>query len=918
MPISQRRRTTQLFLEALEERCNPSPTLIANIPLVQPDSNWNYTIPTNASPIMADLDGNGQQEILAPGGDGNLYAYKFNGGGISLYRQFFCGPWAAPIESTPVVANYSGRLVVFAANTNGIVFAWDAQTGGILPGWPVGVSVGGTANGVTASLAAGDLEGHGSPDLVVTSFNHEVTAFRIDGSILWRFNNDDTVFSGVAIGDLNRDGHLEVVVGGDSSPSQFYWQGGRINVLSADGRRVWVKQTDQVIWSSPVLADLQGTGKLDVVVGTGYFYPEPTGAPFVGNTIYALDPNGNDLPGWPYSTGPSSVDARVYASPAIADLQGNGTLDVIEADSQGRVEAIQPNGQALWVTQAFTPQNFYGSPIVADINGSGHPSVIMAAGNGGSDGIVLRAFDGLTGQQDFQYPNAGQPARPHYTAAVVGALEGNPNQLQMALIANDLSGGQLLSPSFLEVFNLDPSSLAPPWGQLRQDGFANAVSRSTSVSTNLITQLFTNAESINPSASQIASELAAFTRAPSLRQPILSMDGSTAARTLVIQGAYTTFLGRQVDQFGLNAWLNFLAQGNSDASMEANVAGSGEAFADAGGTNQGWVSYLYSKILGRGATPAEVGYWVSLLNAGQLSRPQVVIGFLLSLENTDKLVNQWYQQYGLGTPSPDNLEAAGWDLRRGKTEEQTLADVLTSNGNYVSTQTEASWLQAAYHDMLQRDISVGETASWLSQMEAGLPLSTIASVITHSGEYNAVLVNTWYRNYLGRTPGPAEVANVVNYLNAGGSRSGFLLTIFGSDEYFARAGGTVGGYINKVFADLLGRFPGPSEQTFWLNVAATSNIRQSLPLGILFQAPNEYNQDLVSQWFYQLLRRFPSTPSDQSRLIAAGTPFGGQAFADALNAGGNQVDIQTVILASGEYQDLALRKAFWNGARWLS
>ena len=57
----------------------------------------------------------------------------------------------------------------------------------------------------------------GRPDIVVPSFNHEITAFRSDGTVFWRFNNDDTVFSGVAIGDLNGDGRLEVVVGEHSA-----------------------------------------------------------------------------------------------------------------------------------------------------------------------------------------------------------------------------------------------------------------------------------------------------------------------------------------------------------------------------------------------------------------------------------------------------------------------------------------------------------------------------------------------------------------------------------------------------------------------------------------------------------------------------------------------------------------------------
>src|SRR5215831_9826341 len=113
MPNFEDRRTSRLLLETLEDRLNPSPTLIANLPLIQPDSNWNYTLPTNASSVMADLDGDGQQEILAPGGDGNLYAYKYNKATnqIAVSREFFTGQWVAPIESTPVVANYQGRPV---------------------------------------------------------------------------------------------------------------------------------------------------------------------------------------------------------------------------------------------------------------------------------------------------------------------------------------------------------------------------------------------------------------------------------------------------------------------------------------------------------------------------------------------------------------------------------------------------------------------------------------------------------------------------------------------------------------------------------------------------------------------------------------------------------------------------------------
>src|SRR5207244_1721007 len=119
-----------------------------------------------------------------------------------------------------------------------------------------------------------------------------------------------------------------------------------------------------------------------------------------------------------------------------------------------------------------------------------------------------------------------------------------------------------------------------------------------------------------------------------------------------------------------------------------------------------------------------------------------------------------------------------------------------------------------------------------------------------------------------------------------------------SQEYFNRAGGTIPGFINKVFVDLLGRLPSPPEQINWLNVAAAGNIRVALPLAILFQASTEYYENLLTQDFFALLRRFPSTPPDQSRLIAPGTPFGALGFVNSLIAGAGPADVETGILAS--------------------
>jgi hypothetical protein len=940
-------RRAHLWFEVLEGRYNPSsPTLMANLTLPGANSPWDFSEgPFTPSPIVYDLFGDGQQEIITPGGDGNVYAYKYNqsDGMFQQVVQYSTGSAGAgvPIYATPVVVRLPSGLALFAGNAHGLVFGWNAQTGAILPGWPESVQAPGevdhSADLIFGSLAAGDLENNGNPDIVVSSNNHEITAFHPDGSVFWRFNNDDSVFSGVAIGDLNRDGRLEVVVGGDSAPSQFYWAGGRIECLSWEGKREWVVQTNQTTWSTPILADLQGNGSLDVVVGTGLFYH--TGSSYPGNEVYALDPNGNILPGWPFVTGPggsTTGPAPVQASPAVADLLGNGQLDVVFADFVGNLYAVAPNGQQIWKTAAFPGQGLYGAPIVGpDITGNGKPDVFLGAVDGRPNQVVLQGFDGATGNSIFSFPGLnGTPPLPQYNAAAVGHFTGD-SSYQMAVVYSNYGSQGLLSPSTLEVLDLGDSSVIPPWGQYRQDALADAVARSGTYSANLITSLYRNALGRTPGAFELNNlQLPNFVRDPSLEPLIAGIVGSQEAQTRQINSWYQLYLNRAPDPGGLATYLNFLAAGHSYAMAQTFIVSSQEAFNDAGGTNSGYVTSLYRHILQRAPGQSEVDGWVNLLNAGALSRAQVANGFLLSAEYTNRLIDAYYSAYqpgGLSTPPADDLEAMGMDLRSGHNEVPVLTQLLTANGDYVSMQPQGSWVRALYHDVLARAAGPSEVASWLALLEGGTSTAAVANAIVSSAEANQQVVTTpqlpagavrvgsiqgYYQHFLGRTPSAAEAAGWVNALDSGATRTSVIETFLGSNEYYQLAGGTPTGFINKVFNDLLGRAPSSNDYQQGLS---QPNVRAAVPNELLIGVPHEYFVDEISTYYNAYLHRFPNTPGDQSRLIASIDPFGGQVFLDGLMGGANPASVQVGILTSSEYQNVALFKEFWGGGgRWLT
>ena len=928
---AHRKKKSQLFLEALEERCNPTPfTQIGNtITLPGANSDWQYIQgggSYSASPVIANL-GSGP-EALVTGGDGNLYGYQYNAATRTFVqnRVYSTGQFTTPLQATPVVVSLgNGHTGVFIGGRNGFVFGWDAVSQQILPGWPQQVSApwGATSSGnfpqsIFGALAAADLDGDGSPEIIVASINQEVTAFHANGSVMWRYNNDDTIVTGIAIGDLNRDGHLDVVIGGDSSqapqPPSPYWNGGHITALTWDGHREWMKRTNQVIWSSPVLADLNNTGYLDVIVGTGENFPA-NGNGFPGNLVYALDPQGNDLPGWPFvTTSNPKLDAQTFASPAVGDLLNNGHLDVVIGDRQGIIHAINGQGQQIWQTQA-SAQPLASSPILADTNNDGIPDVIYPNPNG------IAAFSGNNGAPlDFTADSF-----PHFESAVVGHLKGD-STWQMAVIGhNATSGGTLLSTSFLEFYDLGTESAnAVPWPQYRGDATGDAVLRTNTFSDPLISSLYRNVLGRAPSASDFTTWEANFNHAGSLVGPISAIVSSNEARQIQITSWYQKYLNRTPTGSDIASWEAYLAGGQSYANAQANFAGSQEAFNLSGGTNQSWVVYLYNKVLGRNPQNGEEQGWVNGLNTGRYVRSQVAIAFLASKEITQDLARQWYAAYtpgGASAPTADQLEAIGWDLRQGRrTEEQALTLLLAGNGDYVNTQREGSWVRALYQDVLFRAPAPADTANLLSQLEAGAAPYAIAGAIVKSDEARGLLVQSWYQTFLGRAASSGEVANLVRQLDAGARRVDLMVSIMGSNEYFNHAAALFPGssaldaFINKVFLDAFGHLPAANQTIFWEQHA--QNIRVTLPQTAVGEI--EFYQVTIKNWFFTYLRRFPNTPPDSTRVELPNPPFGAQNYVDYWNSGGNPDEIVTSILASPEYFNLAQNKGFWYGARWLA
>jgi hypothetical protein len=305
-------------------------------------------------------------------------------------------PGSPPIDSTAsVVPTSAGSDVYFDAGN-----AADPTQGGYYgygPGgnllWSQNVANPPTDTvpdtGVTASPSVGDAGG--TPFVVAGSLGQETAAFQTtDGAALggWPFFSADSVFSTAAVGDLYGTFGDEIVVGGASTAGfaygRHYQNGGHLRILNAHGGLICAANTNEEVDSSPAVGPILPGGTLGIATGTGSFYSASD-----EDTVEVFDPHCHQV--WS-----RTLDGGTGGSPALADVEGNGQLAVVEGTDQdnrsGSVWALDAaTGAVIWSAPAIGA--VIGSVTTADLSGDGSQDVIVPT----TDGIEI--LDGKTGAE---------------------------------------------------------------------------------------------------------------------------------------------------------------------------------------------------------------------------------------------------------------------------------------------------------------------------------------------------------------------------------------------------------------------------------------------------------------------------------------------------------------------------------------
>ncbi len=372
---------------------------------------WPVPLPpgeSKGSPTFADVDYDSNYEVVL--GWTNPMVFRADGGdfvdgdGDGLTSGIFATPEGGNSQfwNSPVVFDIDRDGVnetIFAAwhtTDEGHLYVIDA-TGAIESGWPQEIG-----KAPWSSPAIGDVDGDPYFEIFVGS-GAGSGAYQ---GVLFGFND-----------------HGSEVRDGDSNPAThgiFY------KSASTEAK---------FMYSSPAIADLDDDGKDEIVFHEKTSHQGPS-----QSTIYAFEGDGSVMPGFPVG---DSTTRATTSSPAIADIDGNGDLEII-AVTETQVFVLNHDGSVYpgWPkTLTALPssggglRDFMSSPAVGDLDGDTNVEVVV----GWLDGLVY-AWTASTATLLPGFPadvsNTGTEFDDYLRSPIVGNIDADP-ELEVVISGGD-------------------------------------------------------------------------------------------------------------------------------------------------------------------------------------------------------------------------------------------------------------------------------------------------------------------------------------------------------------------------------------------------------------------------------------------------------------------------------------------------
>ena len=351
---------------------------------------WEYALPNSncpvnrsdlahSSPAIGELYGNGVPYVVV--GYGGLRTKACGGGVVALHGASGRLTWHFNLK------RYAERRKIFAVSY--AVFS-------------------------TPTLA--DTDGNGTLEVGFGGLDRHIYFLNAKGKVLWTYVAADTVFSSPVFYNVDSEPTLEMIIGTDISGNKVIQpptkNGGLLYALKTHKRSkkkfnfrdpqavVWMQELDQVVQSSPVVADVIPGGAPEVIVGSGCYFPENSKNK-LGKWIKIFRLTDGKL------LRTLNTEACLSSTVAVADIDSDGTLEIVASvngnsaiggTGSGKLAAWKADSsEPIWISEPRSlgqNDSYLGtiqSPVIADIDGNGSLEVLL------SNASNISLFDARTG-----------------------------------------------------------------------------------------------------------------------------------------------------------------------------------------------------------------------------------------------------------------------------------------------------------------------------------------------------------------------------------------------------------------------------------------------------------------------------------------------------------------------------------------
>jgi Domain of unknown function (DUF4214)/FG-GAP-like repeat/RTX calcium-binding nonapeptide repeat (4 copies) len=484
----------------------------------------------------------------------------------------------------------------------------------------------------------------------------------------------------------------------------------------------------QSLWSSPITADLDGDGRLEVITGTGNYFQDTR-----GSYIEVRHADGSlafDLP----------TQGRTFATPLVADLDGDGRPEIVAATLDGYVYGWNWQGTQLFATHvqsygvaASTNLSITAAPIAVDMTGDGRLEIILTT-----------------------------------------------NGPQLAVL--DASGVQINNTALLQNI-YQTSAGSPAVRDIDRDGSLELISGGTNVAHDQAVVYRWE----NPFA----------TTSSVYRDGRYQFHQSLSNIDNFVERFYVEILGRASDAGGSNYWDDALYTGiKSGADVAQGFIFSTE-FTNRNLADTAYVDTLYRAFFNRQADAGGRSAWLSQIAAGA-SRAAVLDGFIYSAEFSNLSSSYGIRPAAIAAPNsgPGNdllMGTSGADIMRGGLGNDTIiADGTSMPGaTFDANEVHNGQVYRLYGATLGRQPDAGGFGGWVSGLDTNITVSQAAGAFVDSAEFQATygplnnsgFVTLLYQNVLHRAPDAGGLASWVGSLNGGATRASVVLGFSESAEY---------------------------------------------------------------------------------------------------------------------------------------